>query len=91
MAAGRQASFAEHAKHGVALVESHLDHGAQLFGEQRAQRLVVAALRHLLRPVLGVAVVLLLLRVQRQHVDVERHAAVAGKGHLGQRGHKAAV
>ncbi len=45
----------------------------------------------LLRPVLGVAVVGRVRAVEREHVDVDRHPAVAGKGHLAHRRPQAAV
>jgi hypothetical protein len=44
VAAGAQVERTQHVHHGDALVGAHLDHGAQLFVEQRAQGQLVAAL-----------------------------------------------
>ena len=86
---------AQHLHHRVALGRSHLQQHAQLFGEQRTQRQLFAPRADLLRPVLGVAVfgaaVADAVALGHQQIDVERHADLAGKGHLGRRGQQAAV
>jgi hypothetical protein len=91
MAAGAQLVFAQHVHHRALVLVPHLDHRAQFFGEQRAQGQLVAALGHLAGPVLGVAPVGGVLAFHRQDVEVDRHAAAAGKRHLGQRRVQAAV
>ena len=74
---------------------AHLDQDAQLFIEQCLEREFIAARADLACPVFAVAGVHAAvgnaITFDQQHVDVERHADLAGKGHLASRSQQAAV
>ena len=95
VAAGGQAMLAQGLQHGGAVGRADLQHGAQLFVEQCAQRHVVAAAADLGGPVLAFArvhaAVADAVAFGDQHVHVDGHAHMAGKGHLGHGGQQAAV
>ena len=87
--------LAQHLHDGAAFAAAHLQHHTQFFVEQGAQRLFVPQAADLLAPVLGFAAVdasvVCCAGGREQHVDIERHAHVAGKGHFGRAGQQAAV
>ena len=95
MAEFRQAVLAQRLHDLVAQLGAHLDDCAQLFVEQRLERQFLAACADLRCPVLAVAgvhaAVADAVAFEQQHVDIERHTDVAGKGHLADRGEQAAV
>ena len=73
----------------------HLNDGAQLLVEQRLERQLVTAAADLRCPVLAVAgvhaAVADAVALKQQHVDIERYADVAGKGHFAGASEQAAV
>ena len=79
----------------AALRRAHLQHHAQLFGEQGFERELVAARADLARPVLAVADVGAAVgdavAFRHEHVYIEGHADVAGKRHLHYCGKQAAI
>ncbi|AJX21855.1 hypothetical protein BG17_3587 [Burkholderia pseudomallei MSHR491] len=83
--------LAQRAEHRVAVRRAHLDDRAEFLGEERADRAILAAAARLLRPVLRVAVVGFVLLIERQHVDVQRHARVPGERHFADGRPQAAV
>ncbi len=90
-----QAGLAQDPHRLVAARRRHLDDRAELFVEERAQRQLLAPRAHLLRPVLGVAVLGAAVgdavALGDEQVDVEADAEVAGEGHLARRRPEAAV
>ena len=87
--------LAQHLHHRATVLGAHLHHHAQLFVEQRFERELVAPGTDLACPVLAVAVlgpaVADAVALGHQHVHVQRHAHMAGKGHFAHRGPQAAV
>ena len=81
--------------HGAAFTAAHLQHHTQFFVEQGVEHLDVAATTDLFFPVFGFATVHAAvrrtLRLHQQHVDIQRHSHLAGKGHFGHTGQQAAV
>ena len=87
--------LAQHLHHFVAACSRHLDHGAELFVEQRAQRQLVAARADLRGPVLRVAVLGAAVgdavAFGDEQVDVQAEAQVARERHLADRRPESAV
>ena len=81
--------------HGIALLGAHLQHHTELFIEQGFEIEFVAAGADLACPVFPVAHVSAAVgdavAFGHQQVDVQRHAHMAGKRHLADGGHQAAV
>ena len=86
MAMARQAVGAQNRHHGVAVLAVHLQHHAQLFGEQGAQRGFLAAGANLGRPVFAIAhvhaAVVNAVTLQDQHVYIEGHTLAPRESHL---------
>ena len=95
MAELRQAMLAQRLHHLVAFCRAHLQHHAQFFIEQGLERELFAARTHLLRPVLGVAgfhaAVADAVALGHEHVHVQGHAYMSGKGHFGHGGQQATI
>ncbi len=87
---GRQAFFAQFLQNRIALGHRHLDNGTGLFVEQGFQGNFVALHGHLFGPNFVIAPVGC-IGVNREHVQIQRHAGVAGKRHFTNRGPQAAV
>ena len=95
MAEPGQAVFAQGLHHLVAGGGGHLDHHTQLFIEQGLERELITARPNLVCPVFAVARVHAAvgnaITLDHQHVDVQRHAHMAGKGHFAAACQQAAV
>ena len=95
MAVLAQAVLAQGLHDGIALGRAHLQHHAQLFVEQGFEREFFAPRADLPGPVFAVAMlgstVGYAVALRHEHVHVERHADLTGKGHLGHCGQQATV
>ena len=81
-----QTVLAQGLHHGVAFCRLNLDNDTQLFVEQGLQGQLFAPRTHLAAPVFAVAYVHAAVAdavaFDQQHVDVQRYAHIASKGHL---------
>ena len=95
MAVFGQAVLAQGLNDGVAFGRAHLNHHPQFFVEQGFEGEFFAAGADLARPVFGVAMVGAAVRdavaLGDQHVHIQGHAHMAGKGHFGHCGQQAAI
>ncbi|ABM42454.1 conserved hypothetical protein [Acidovorax sp. JS42] len=95
VAASGQAVRAQRLHDLVALAGPHLQHHAQFLVEQRAQRALLAPAADLGAPVLALAAVHAAVgdavALGDEHVHIQRHAHLTGKGHLGHGSQQAAV
>ena len=95
VAALNQAMLTQHLHDLAAVGGANLQHRTQFFVEQGPQGQVFAAASDLLAPVFALARIHAAIgnavAFGHQHVHVQRHANVPGKGHFGHRGQQAAV